>query len=173
MNAFKLVALPLLLLAAPARAEKLIFDHRLYPPLKEVLDNGRKEMISFDDSNPRYVVDRIAISGKSAEDWTQMLEIVARTPTRGMRSAADWLAELRRQADGVCVNRTEILAQTENSLTVERRSPNCPRERAPTALYRIVAGKRSLFLLAVLSKGDLTEPDRSQWLALLASAHLN
>ena len=27
-------------LATPAHAEKLMFDHRLYPPLKAVLDRG-------------------------------------------------------------------------------------------------------------------------------------
>ena len=45
-------------------------------------------------------------------------------------------------------------------------------ERAPVAIYRVVAGKRSLFLLAVLSKSDLRESARREWLDLLASAHL-
>jgi hypothetical protein len=161
-----------LLLAAPAQAEKLTFDHRLHPPLKQVLDSGNRAMVAYDDRNPRYVIDRIAVTGKSAEQWTEALEIIARTPTRQVKSAADWLAELRGRADRTCPNRVAVIAQDDNSVTVERHSPNCPAERAPNALYRIVAGKRSLFLLSVLSKRELAGPDRRQWLALLASAHL-
>jgi hypothetical protein len=171
MKALKLVPYVLLLLAAPAQADKLVFDHRLYPPLKAVLDGGQQDMVFYDSSNPRYVVDRIAITGKSATDWTEALEIIARTPTRTVRTVADWIAELRRQADRVCRNQVSTIAEDAMSVTFERRSPNCPGERAPVAIYRIVAGQRSLFMLAVLSKGELTETARSQWLALLASAH--
>ena len=57
-------------MSAPVSAERLNFDHRLYAPLKAVFDDNRNEMITYDNSNPRYVIDRIAIQGKSAADWT-------------------------------------------------------------------------------------------------------
>ncbi len=162
----------LLALASPAHAEKLSFDHRLYPPLKEVLDSGNQDMVLFDSSNPRYIIDRIAITGKSAKQWTEALEIIARTPMRDMKTAADWMAELRAKADPKCAYDAKIIAQDDISITFERRMTDCPDERAPIAIYRIIASKRSLFLLAVLEKAEPSAEARKQWLDLLASAHL-
>ena len=47
--------LGLLLLAGPALAEKLVFDHRLSPALKAVLDSGDAAMIDYNTANPRNV----------------------------------------------------------------------------------------------------------------------
>lgn len=165
--------LALLAIGTPALAERLTFDHRFHPGLQAVLDSGRSEMVDYDPSNPRYVVDRIAVQGSSAKDWTELLEIIARTPARGMRSAADWMHELRTQADGRCANTVVVIAQDERSITFERKSKGCAGEPAPFALYRVVAGKRSLFLLAVYDKAAPDPKSRRQWLALLASAHLD
>lgn len=168
-----LAFLPVMLsLASPAMAEKLVFDHRLYPPLKAVLDDGKTEMVLFDTSNPRYIIDRIAVTGKSAEYWTEALEIIARTPAKNMKTSADWMAELKGQADKLCANNVSVIAQDETTITYQRLSSNCPAERAPVAIYRVIAGKRSLFLLSVLSKTELGETARRQWLEMLASAHL-
>lgn len=161
-----------LFLAAPARAESLSFDHRIYPPLKDVLDGGQKDMILYDSSNPRYVIDRIAVRGKSATEWSEALEIVARAHAKGMSSASDWMTELRIKADKLCRNNVTLLTEDAISVTFERSSPACPGERAPFAIYRIVTGKTSLFLLAVLSREPLEEAAKQQWLKLLASAHL-
>lgn len=168
-----LAGLMLLVTGAPALAERLTFDHRLNPDLLAVLDSGRTEMIDYNASNPRYVVDRIAVQGKSASDWTELLEIIARTPARGMRSAADWMKELRSQADARCANSVQVIAQDEVSITFERKSEACATEPARFGLYRVVAGKRSLFLLAVHDKLAPDPRTRGQWLAVLASAHLN
>lgn len=167
-----LAAALLVLLATPAHAEKLTFDHRLYPPLKAVLDSGDATKVDYNAANPRYVVDRIAVRGASASDWQEALEIIARTPAKGMTSAADWLAELRARAARTCPAAIAILAEDAASVTAERQAPSCTDDRAPFALYRAVAGKRSLFLLAVLSKQPLDASARAQWLALLASAHI-
>lgn len=174
MKAFgkTLFLIPLLLLASPASAERLMFDHRLYPPLKAVLDSGDQDMVLFDASNPRYIVDRIAVSGKSAKRWTEALEIIARTPAKNVKTVADWMAELRAKANPKCGYDVKILAQDANSITFERRVPDCQDERAPIVLYRIVGSKQSLFMLAVLEKAEPNEEVRKQWLALLASARL-
>lgn len=162
----------LLAFAAPAHAEKLSFDHRLYPPLKEVLDSGKADMVLFDAHNPRFIIDRIAVRGKSATRWEEALEIIARTPGKGVTSADDWMRELRGEADKLCQNEVALISQDASSVTFERKSPQCPAERAPIALYRIVASKKSLFMLAVLAKDPLMADARAKWLALLASAHI-
>ena len=160
------------LVASPALAERLSFDHRLSPALKAVLDANDPAMIEYNDKNPRYVTDVIAVHGKSARDWTEALVIIARTPDKQVRTAAQWMAELRADADRKCRNEVRTLAEDAASLTFERRSTGCPKDYPHLALYRVVAGQRSLFLLAVLSKAELSEESQRQWRELLASAHL-
>ena len=164
--------LGLALVATPALADKLTFDHRLVPALKEVLDSGDGGMIDYNASNPKNVVDLIAVRGKSAKDWTEALVIIARTPQGKVLTAADWASELQAEAQAKCPNTFTEIARDELSVTYERRSTGCPKGYPPIALYRAVGSKRSLFLLAVLVKDDLTEIERGQWLALMSSAHI-
>lgn len=173
MIALRLVLLvALALTAAPASAERLLFDHRLSPPLKAVLDAKNAAMISYNDKNPRYVVDVIAVRGKSASDWTEALVIIARTPSKKVRTAAAWMAELRAEAESRCPTQVTALAEDTRSMTFERRSTGCRGDYPPVALYRAVAGERSLFLLAVMARDELSEQSRREWLALLGSARL-
>lgn len=173
MLKFWLPLLTLLFAATSAHAERLDFDHRLYPPLKAVLDSGDKDMLIFDDRNPARLVDLIAVKGRSAKSWTEALEIVALVRPREVSTAREWFEIMRTQADRRCPNTITIIAEDAVSITFQRSSPNCPAERAETGIYRLVAGQRSWFQLAVLVKGQLDETSRGQWLALLASARLN
>ena len=161
------------LTATPASAERLLFDHRLSPPLKAVLDSKDAAMISYNDSNPRYVVDVIAVRGKSASDWTEALVIIARAPRGKVRTAADWAAELRAEAERRCKNEIRTLAEDAGSITFARRSTGCIPGYPPVALYRAIAGKRSLFLLAVMARDDLSEQSQRQWLEMLGSARID
>lgn len=164
----------LLAVAMPVQAERMTFDHRLQPRLKAVLDGGDASRIDYNAANPRYVVDRITVQGSSAQDWTELLEIIARTPAKGMRSAGDWIAEFTRAADARCAGKVQELARDAQSVTIDRQTTgSCAAEPVQRSLIRVVAGKRSLFLLAVHEKGPLNESDRAAWLALLASAHLD
>jgi hypothetical protein len=153
-------------------AEQLKFDHRLYPPLKDVFDKNRQEMIYFNNSDPKYVVDRIAVRGTSADDWTEALNIIARSRSRNVKSSDDWFEEIRTQAEKACPSRFEVVARDSNSITFSRRSTDCEKDKVQFALYRIVGGKRSLFLLNAVNRDDMTDAARQQWLALLQSARL-
>lgn len=173
LSARLLPALLMLVAAVPAHAEKLVFDHRIYPPLKAVLDSGDAAMIAFDGSNPRYVVDLIAVQGKSTTDWNEALEIIARAPSKKVSTAQDWLAELNARADRHCPNTVRTIAEDASSITFERSVKDCPAERADTTIGRILIGKRSLFLMTVLVKGVPDAATRQQWLDLLNSAHID
>lgn len=171
--AHALAALAALVASAPLAAERLQFDHRLYPPLEQVLDSGDKGMIAYDTSNPGRLVDVIAIRGTSAQSWTEAMEIVSIARPRKIATARAWMAILQGQALARCRATFAVLAEDANSVTFERRSPGCAAEPASLGIYRLVAGRRSWFELAVLVKGELDETARRQWLALLASAHID
>lgn len=159
-----------LVLASPAYAEQLKFDHRLSPPLKAVFDAGDPDKIDFNDSNPRYVKDLIAIEGKSAKDWTEALLIVARSPDKQVRNVSQWVAELQAEGQRRCTSAFRAVAEEQNSVTFERRSSGCAVGYPPVALYRVVAGKKSLFLLGFLHKSEPSAQAQAQWRAVLASA---
>jgi hypothetical protein len=167
----RLAVLAFALFAVPALADKLVFDHRLYPPLKAVLDGGRDELILYNDKNPAYVTDLIVVRGNSTRDWTEAMIIVARSPSAKVATVDDWMAELERQAQAKCPSKLTVIVRDENSITLERLSQRCPSGYPPQALYRIVRGEKSLFLLGVMSKDAITPDARTAWLSLFASAH--
>jgi hypothetical protein len=168
-----LVVFPLLALATPARAERMLFDHHLDARIGAVLDSGRKEMIRYDSSNPAYVFDRIAIEGTSAENWTEALEIIVRTPGKAVRSPGDWVRQISAPAAAACPAEVTPLAEDATSWTVMRRSPACAGNPAETALYRVVAGRKSLFLLGARYKGAMPPETHARWLSILASARIS
>jgi len=162
----------LLSLATPALAERLSFDHRTVPALKAVLDSGNAAMIDYNGSNPRYITDVIAVRGRSAKDWDEALVIIARAPTGKVATAADWLEELRGEARRRCSSELKMLATDERSILFERHAEKCPGSYPRNAIYLVVQGKTSLFMLAILSRDDLSEQSRGEWLTMLKSAHL-
>lgn len=166
-----LFALPLLA-ATPAHAERMLFDHPLDPRIGAVLDSGRKEMVLYDDSNPAYVYDRIAIEGSSAENWTEALEIIVRTPGKAVRSPSDWVQQIGAASPPACPSQVTSLARDATSVTFMRQSAACAGSPAETALYRIVAGRKSLFLLGGRYKGEMPQAARARWLGLLATARV-
>ena len=170
----KLGVLPLLLLLvpAPASAERLLFDHRLYPPLKAIFDDGRDEMIAHNRSDPKYIVDRIAIIGNSLDDWTEAMDIIARAPSKDVKTKEDWLAEIKSKASAACPSTFETLASDDISITFSRRSTGCATDKVQYALYRIVVGKRTMFLLNPIRRADMSDSVRQQWIELLKSARL-
>lgn len=126
----KLIALLLLLIAMPAHAERLQFDHRLSPPLQKVLDEGRSEMVQFDGSDPTRLVDLIAVRGELAMKWQEALQIVLIPKQKKIDGAQGWMAQIEsgirsRSAAAACKAEFAVLAQDENSVTFERRSPGC------------------------------------------------
>lgn len=172
MKKLHFVFLLLCAVSTPAFAERLNFDHRLYAPLKAVFDQKRSEMITYDNSNPRYVIDRIAIKGKSASDWNEALDIIVRVPSRGVKTADDWFAEIKAKTGKACASQFEVIAKDPLGITFSRRSTNCGADKVQFALYRIVTGPKSLFMLNAIHRADMDEHTQQQWIALLGSAQL-
>ena len=99
--------------------------------------------------------------------------IIARSPGPLVRTAVQWKAELEGQALEECPSTFATIAQDDISITFERSSTSCRPGYPATAIYRIVQGQKSLFLLGVMSKDGITADARRGWLALFASARLD
>jgi hypothetical protein len=179
LKAYSFLAVSLLAIAEPAHAERLTFDQRLYPPLKAVLDAGDPGMIAYNARDPRYVIDVIAIKGRSATDWSEAIEIIARTPSKDAATARAWYEQLSSSANRLCPATVSTLAEDGTSITYEQHSPDCPAvrrgnaaARSATTIARIVGSKRSLFAIIFRFKGVPESTVRQQALELLASAHI-
>ena len=159
--------------AAPALADKLTFDHLLSPALKAALDDKDPKRIAYNAANPKYVTDLIAVRGKSAQDWREALVIIVRAREGKLKTAAAWEAELRTEAARRCAALFTPIAQDAASTTFARRSSGCPDGYPAQALYRVVAGPKSLFLLAAMSRDAWNEKEIEVWRAVLASARID
>lgn len=161
----------LIMAAAPALADKLVFDHRLVPALKAVLDAGDPAMTAYNGRNPANLINVMAVRGRSASDWDEALIIITRVPDPAIASPDAWQAQIARDAARQCPAVITPVARDSISITFERRSTGCRKGYPAVALYRVVQG-RSLFLLAALSKTDFTPERRAEWLALMASGRI-
>lgn len=163
-----------LLLALPtaAHAEKMVFDYRLYTPLSEALNSDDAGLILFNNDNPRYIIDLIAIRGKSAEEWAEALEIIVRTPKKDVQTIEGWAREIEGKLPTGCAIRKTEIHRDENSVTFSQDAPNCQEARSGTTIIRILKGKKSLFMLRFLIKGEADEATKDGWRAVLATARI-
>ncbi|MBC2666601.1 hypothetical protein H7F51_13840 [Novosphingobium flavum] len=168
-----LIALLALGAASSAHAEKLELDRRLHLALNAALDRGGDDAVYFDASNPNRIFDRILIEGRSAErDWTEALELVTYVRDRALPDAAAWQRAFPAAGESACPASTTVLAQDDKSVTFAVEAPPCAVGPAFTGLYRVIYGKRTVYLAAGKRKAVMSPAQRAEWLALLASAHL-
>jgi hypothetical protein len=172
MKWISLIALALV--AAPAHAEKLSFDYRIYPRLNAAMDENRDGGIHYEDASPKYVFDRILVQGNSAQDWREALEIWVMPRGKKLQSAADWYARYQKQESAGCNGEWSEVARDDISVTFTRNYTDCPAGSGRlSGIYRMVLGKKTVYLLKALYRGDLDTVSRQQWLALMASAHID
>ncbi len=161
-------------MATPAQAERLDIDHRLYAPLHAAMENPREGTIFYDASQPGRLFDRILVRGTSAEhDWTEALELLVTRRNGKAKTPQDWLAGFQPASESACPATLSNLSADITSLTFALEAPPCPAGAPLTALYRVVLGRKSAYLVSAKVKGAMSATQREQWLALLASAHLS
>ena len=173
-QALALGAVLLTCAATPARAERLDIDHRLYSPLHAVMENAQDGAVYYDASQPGRVFDRIMVRGTSAAgDWTEALEILVVRRAAQLKTPQDWVASFRPDAESACPARVSNLAGDASSMTFALDAPACAGGPALTGLYRVVLGRKSVYVVSAKQKGAMSATQREQWLALLGSAKLS
>lgn len=168
-----LIVLSALAAAAPARAERLDIDHRLYPPLHAAMEHPQEGTVYYDASQPGRLFDRILVQGSSAErDWSEALELLVTRRDPKLKTPQDWLAGFQPAGESPCPATLSHLSADTTSLTFSLEAPPCPAGPPLTGLYRVVLGRKSVYLVSAKLKGVMSPGQRDQWLALLASAKL-
>jgi hypothetical protein len=162
--------------AAPARAkEGLDFSFEGYPRLAAAVStrDGHEPMVATEDRSPVYVLTRIVVEGKSADDWVEAFEIMNTNRSDSPRNVQAWYEHFHAQGEAHCASEWTVLAKSDDTLTFERKSGECPPHAAQQALYRVLYGKQNVFLLIGTRKGAMDEATRSAWLAVLGTASVS
>jgi hypothetical protein len=112
------------------------------------------------------------VRGRSPQNWDEVLEILIKPRPRQLTEPGQWLAEFRQAQDATCPSEWQVIAQDDISITFTRNAAHCAALRGQQRIYRAVLGNREVFLLGGFVRGEMSQADREQWLAVLASAHL-
>lgn len=166
-----LIAL-LTLIAAPAAAERLDFDPRVHAALAAAMADKSSDAVYFEDRRPRYLLDRILIRGRSAQDWDEALEIVVYPHPRNVTKAMQWYEPFRAAEDAACPSTWSVLTSEDTSITFTRSEARCTALAGQTRTYRAIVGKRDVFVLGGLNRGAIEPAVREAWLTLFATARL-
>jgi hypothetical protein len=156
---------------APARPDRLAFSPTPFPRLAENFD--RKEMVNFQEKPGRYTLTRFVAQGRNKDDWDIAFEVMDSPRIVEPPTVAEWLTRFRTEGDQNCPGgEWEILAQTDNDLTFERRTRACPPHVAQHALYRVLYGPQNVFMLICTQKGVFDTQTRAECLATLQTAEI-
>ncbi len=167
------LALMLLGMAMPAHAEQLLFDHRIYPPLEAAFESKRDDVILFESRPNGVQFDRIMVQGRSVSDWDEAMEITVSKRSRKQGTAQEAFDSWRKTQDAGCPAQWNELARDDGSITIEQTTPTCANAPAHQAVWRLMLGARSVFVIGGVYRGAMPTAMRQSWLALLASARID
>jgi hypothetical protein len=156
---------------APAKPDRLGFSPTPFPRLAE--NFNRKEMVNFEEEPGRYTLTRFVAQGRNKDDWDIAFEVMDSPRMFEPPTVADWLARFRAQGDQTCPGgEWEVLAQTDNDVTFERRTGACPPHVAQHAMYRVLYGPQNVFVLICTQKGGFDAQTRNECRATLDTAEI-
>jgi hypothetical protein len=156
---------------APARPDRLGFSPTPFPRLAE--NFNRNGMVNFQEEPGRYTLTRFVAQGRNKDDWDIAFEVMDSPRMFEPPTVAEWLTRFRTQSDQNCPGgEWEILAQTDNDVTFERRTGACPPHVAQHAMYRVLYGPQNVFTLICTQKGVFDALTRAECRATLQTAEI-
>lgn len=167
--------LPLVLVFMPwtsIHAEGVTWDFNANSKFSDVMFGETADPIVYtEDKSPAYVLTRFVIEGESAVDWIEAFEVLDTLRKNSPKTLEGWYEQFREQGEQNCPGgEWHVIAQSDNSLTFERRTSECEPFAGQHALYRVLYGKKEIFTLIATRKGAMDEATRSAWLDVLESA---
>ena len=154
-----------------ARAERLEWDYSASPKLEMFITNP-DPLIFTQDRAPEFVLTRFIVEGSSAEEWTESLEIMNTWKKNQPRNVSGWYEKFKLQGEETCHSDWKILEESKKSLMFERLSESCPPFGVQHAVYRVLYGKKNIFVLFATRKEGMDDGTRDSWIEVLESADI-
>lgn len=159
--------------AGTARAERLDIDHRLYAPLHTAMEQAHEGSVFYQATPSGRILDRILINGTSAEhDWTEALELVVAPRKSERRTPQEWFSAFQAASETNCPADLTVLSEDDTSITFSLDAPPCSTGTPLSGLYRVIYGRKTVYVVSAKLKGSARAEQREQWLGLLNSAKL-
>ncbi len=171
--ALGLLAVTALLTAAPAvdAKERLNWDYAGYDKLAALFDSEAGPLYGEKEDRRRYLL-RFVVEGESLEEWTEILELVSTWRKHEPDNVQLWLERFQAQGDETCPSEWTIIDEQVDSILFRRTAKNCQGFEDQDALYRVVYGRKKVFVLFATIKGEMDEVSRDGWLTVLRSAEM-
>jgi hypothetical protein len=89
------------------------------------------------------------------------------------KNVKGWYDRFQAQGEKTCSSDWEILKESKKALMFERRVSNCDSFGTQHALYKVLYGKREVFVLIATRKAQMDAGTRDGWIELLKSAKIS
>jgi hypothetical protein len=171
----RLVLLSLLVIGpVVAHADSVNFDYSAYSKFFDaVFARESGPLIYEEDKAPLYVLQRFIVEGVSTDEWTEALEIMSTQRKNEPENVRGWYDRFQAQGEKTCPGDWEILKESKKELTFERSVNNCDPLGTQHALYKVLYGKREVFVLIATRKAQMDAGTRDGWIDLLKSAEIS
>ena len=157
-----------------AHADSVNFDYSAYSRFSDAMfvrESG--PLVYVEDEAPLYVLQRFIVEGASTDEWVEALEIMSTQRKNEPKNVRDWYDRFQAQGEKTCPSDWEILKESKKELTFERRVSSCDPHGTQHALYKVLYGKREVFVLIATRKAQMDAETRDGWIKLLKSAKIS
>ena len=167
-----LAAIALLLTSFSVLAkERLSWEYTGYEKLATLFESEPGPLYGERENRRTYHL-RFVVEGESLEDWTEILEIMSTWRKHEPESVQLWLERFQAQGNETCPSKWTTIDEQASSIIFRRTAKNCQGFDDQDALYKVMYGKKKVFLIFATMKGEMDETSRDGYLAVLRDAEI-
>lgn len=159
-------------LAIPVRLDEHVEFATAAFPRFEASIQDEKRVHREERKDIGLVIVRFVIEGRDTMDWDVAFEILQSRRAEEPATPSAWLQHYRSASDPSCPSEWQVLQEAADSVTFERKSPDCPPHVAQQAIHRMIYGPAGAWQLVCTQKGTLDPQTHQECRALLDSAHV-
>jgi hypothetical protein len=171
--AFCLLAATALLLTSFSvlAKERLSWEYTGYEKLATLFDSEPGPLYGERENRRTYQL-RFVVQGESLEDWTEILEIMSTWRKHEPENVQLWLDRFKTQGNETCPSNWTTIDEQASSIIFRRTAKNCEGFDDQDALYKVLYGKKKVFLIFATMKGEMDETSRDGYLTVLREAEI-
>jgi len=171
--AFGFLAVTALLLTSfsALATERLSWEYTGYEKLATLFESEPGPLYGEKENRRTYHL-RFVVEGESLEDWTEILEIISTWRKHEPESVQLWLERFQAQGNETCPSKWTTIDEQASSIIFRRTAKDCQGFDDQDALYKVLYGKKKVFLIFATKKGEMDEASRDGYLTVLRAAEI-
>lgn len=171
--AFGFLAVTALLLASLSvhAKERLSWEYTGYEKLATLFDSEAGPLYGERENRRTYHL-RFVVEGESLEDWTELLEIISTWRKHEPDTVQLWLERFQAQGNETCPSKWTTIDEQARSIIFRRTAKDCQGFDDQDALYKVLYGKKKVFLIFATMKGEMDEISHDGYLTVLRAAEI-